>query len=64
MLQLVKQVAEAKIAPGVRVLRNQLYPVKVDNTNHMAVLNRHSDILPGAAEALGKENEVQIVKII
>lgn len=30
----------------------------------MAVLNRHSDILPGAAEVLGKENEVQIAKVI
>jgi hypothetical protein len=34
-LQLVKQAAEKIAAPGVRVLRDQLYPVNVDNANRI-----------------------------
>ena len=44
-------------------MRDQLYPVKVDNANRTAVLDVDRNILPGIAEALGTENEVNIVKI-
>jgi len=63
-LQRVKATLEKGIPPGARVLRDQLYPVKVDNANRTAVLDERGDILPGAEEALGKENSVKIAKII
>ncbi|OWT42353.1 reverse transcriptase [Pochonia chlamydosporia 170] len=62
-LQLVKEVAEKTVVPGARVLRDQLYPVKVDNANRTAVVDEEGNILPGAAEALGAENNVNIAKI-
>jgi hypothetical protein len=45
------------------VLRDQLYPVKVDNVNRTTILDQNGKVLPGAAEVLGKENEVHIAKI-
>ena len=48
---------------GARVLLDQLYPVKVDNANRIAILDQDGKLLPGATEALGKENDVQIAKI-
>jgi hypothetical protein len=37
--------------------------VKVDNANRTAVLDQEGKVLPGAAEVLGKENDVHIAKI-
>ena len=62
-LQRVKEAAQKMAAEGARVLRDQLYPVKVDNANRSAVLDAEGKVLPGAAEVLGKENEVSIAKI-
>jgi hypothetical protein len=62
-LQRVKEAAQKVAAEGARVLRDQLYPVKVDNANRWAVLDAQGKVLPGAAEVLGKENEVNIAKI-
>jgi hypothetical protein len=45
------------------VLRDQLYPVKVDNANRIAILDQEGKVLPGVAEVLGKENDVHIAKI-
>ena len=62
-VQLVKEAAQKITVPRVRVLRDQLYPVKIDNANRTAVLDVDGNILPGMAEALGTENEVSIAKI-
>jgi hypothetical protein len=62
-LKRIKAVIEAKKAPGARILRDQLYPVKVDNINRAAVLDQEGKVLPGAMEALGQENEVQIAQM-
>lgn len=48
---------------GARVLRDQLYPIKVYGANKTAVLDSSGNILPGAADALGKENEVTIANM-
>ncbi|KAJ6001027.1 hypothetical protein N7481_001436 [Penicillium waksmanii] len=61
--QLVKQVAEAKIEAGARVLRDELYTIKVDSVKRAAVLDENYDVLTGAAVALGEENETTIAKI-
>ncbi|OAQ58776.1 reverse transcriptase [Purpureocillium lilacinum] len=48
---------------GARVMRDQLYPVKVDNANRTMVVDAEGNVLPGAAEALGAENNVNIAKV-
>ena len=62
-LKKIKDIVETKTAPGARVLRDQLYPVKVDNVNRTAVLDYEGKVLPGATEALGQDNDVQIAKM-
>lgn len=37
--KLVKRVAEAKVGAGARVLRDELYPIKVDTVNKATVLD-------------------------
>ena len=59
----MKEVAEKTAVTGARVMRDQLYPVKVDNANRIAVLDDAGNVLPGAAEARGAENKVSIAKI-
>jgi uncharacterized coiled-coil protein SlyX len=54
-LRRVKEAAEKVVVQGARILRDQLYPVKVDNVNRSAVLDSEGNVLAGAAEALGKE---------
>ncbi|KIW22074.1 uncharacterized protein PV07_12536 [Cladophialophora immunda] len=46
-LHMVKQVAETKIAPGIRILRDELYPVKVDNVNRLAILDANGGVQAG-----------------
>jgi len=62
-IKIVKDAAQKIAVPGVRVLRDQLYPVRIDNANRTAVLDADGNILPGTLEALGKENDVNIAKI-
>ena len=61
--QLVKKVVEAKIDAGARVLRDELYPIKVDSVKRTAVLDENHEILTGAAAALGDENEATVAKL-
>lgn len=62
-MQLVKEAAQKTAIPGTRVMRDQYYPVKIDNVNRTAVLDEHGSVLPEAVEALGSENQVNIAKI-
>ena len=62
-LALVKEAAEKTKAAGSRVLRDQWYPVKVDNACRMAVLEENGELRTGAVEMLEKENEVSIAKV-
>ncbi|KJZ69210.1 hypothetical protein HIM_11410 [Hirsutella minnesotensis 3608] len=59
-LQRVKEGAQNTAVTGARVMRDQLYPVKVDNVNRTAILDGEGNIQQGAAEALGAENNVTI----
>lgn len=61
--QLVKKVAEAKMGAGARVLRDELYPIKVDSVNKTAVLDEKDEIRAGAAAAFSEENEATVAKI-
>ncbi|KFA55196.1 hypothetical protein S40293_09951 [Stachybotrys chartarum IBT 40293] len=55
--QLVKQVAEANAPRGARVLRDEWYPVKVDNVNRLAVLDELETVRPEAAKVFSQEND-------
>src|SRR6201999_4482936 len=61
--QLVKKVAEAKIGAGARVLRDELYPIKVDSVNQAAVLEEKNEIGAEAAAAFSEENDATVAKI-
>jgi hypothetical protein len=61
--QLVKEVAEAKIGAGARVLRDELYPIKVDSVNKTAVLDEKGEIRAEATAVLSEENDTTVAKI-
>jgi hypothetical protein len=61
--QMVKKVAEAKIGAGARVLRDELYPIKVDSVNKAAVLDEKDEVRAEAAAAFSEENEATVAKI-
>jgi hypothetical protein len=59
----VKEVAEKTKAVGSRVLRDQWYPIKVDNACRTAVLDKNGEVRAGVTEMLEKENDVKIAKL-
>jgi hypothetical protein len=61
--QLVKKVAEGKIGAGARVLRDELYPIKVDSANKTTVLDEKGELRAGVAAAFSEENEATVAKI-
>ncbi|KJZ68779.1 hypothetical protein HIM_11823 [Hirsutella minnesotensis 3608] len=62
--QMMKRLVGAKLTRGARILRDELYPIKVDNVNRIGVLDEEGGIRTGAAEVFGKENDTQIAKIV
>ncbi|KJZ68767.1 hypothetical protein HIM_11836 [Hirsutella minnesotensis 3608] len=62
-LQMVKEAAQKTAVEGSRVMRDHLYPVRVDNANRTAIIDAEGNVLPGAIEALSAENRVTIGKI-
>nr|CEG03959.1 unnamed protein product [Fusarium acuminatum CS5907] len=61
-MQKIKTILETRKAPGTKVLQDQLYPIKVNSMNRMAVFDQKFNILPGALKTLSHKNEIQIVK--
>ncbi|KAJ5642262.1 hypothetical protein N7490_006262 [Penicillium lividum] len=51
------------IGEGACVLRDELYPIKVDSFNKAAVLDEKDEIRVGAAAAFSEENETTAAKI-
>jgi hypothetical protein len=49
--------------PGAKILRERLYPVKINGVNRSAILDSNDNLLAGVTEALGQENEVTIAKM-
>jgi hypothetical protein len=56
-------VAEEKIGIGSRVLRDKLYPIKVDGVKRAIVLDNNHTILARVAVALSEENKSTVAKI-
>ncbi|GKU22897.1 unnamed protein product [Fusarium langsethiae] len=61
--EIVKRVAETKLAPGARILRDDLYPIRVDNVSRIAVLDERNEVRAEATQTLGRENDTEVAKI-
>ncbi|OHE90412.1 hypothetical protein CORC01_14289 [Colletotrichum orchidophilum] len=61
--KLVKNIPEKSFGPGTRVLRDELYPVKVDNVKRTEVLNEKCNVRAEAVEARSRENDTTAAKI-
>ncbi len=44
-------------------MRDELYPIKVDNVKRTAVLDENGAVQAGAAETFGRENETTVAKV-
>jgi hypothetical protein len=62
--RMVKQIAETKIAPGMRVRDDDLYPIKVDFVRWSAVWEEKGKYRSQAAEEFSKENDTTVAKIV
>lgn len=62
-LEKVKQAAQGITKLGARVMREQMFPVKIDSVARAAILEQDGSVKEGVIEALSKENEVKIAKI-
>jgi hypothetical protein len=60
---MIKRVAEAKLERGARILRDDLFPIRVDNVNRTAVLDERGNVRSSVAEDFGKENDTQVAKV-
>ena len=61
-LDSVKQAATATAVEGARVLRDQLYPVKVNNVRTDAILQPNGEIKEEAMAALNDSNNIKVAK--
>ncbi|RKL22256.1 hypothetical protein BFJ72_g14711 [Fusarium proliferatum] len=61
--EIVKRVAETKLAPGARILRDDLYPIRVDNVSRIAVLDEENEVRVEITETLGRENDTEVAKV-
>jgi hypothetical protein len=62
-MEIVKKAAEAIKIKGVRVLRDQLFPVKINNVKARAVLLSERSIKKEALAALENKNRVKLAKL-
>ena len=62
--RIVKEIIESSLTQGARILRDDMFSIRVDNINRTAILDKNGEIQIGAAEALAEENDIQVVKII
>ncbi|KAK2687437.1 hypothetical protein QWA68_014059 [Fusarium oxysporum] len=61
--EVVKRVTEAKLALGARILRDDFYPIRVDNVSRIAVLDERNEVRAEATQTLGRENDTEVAKI-
>ncbi|KAL9572083.1 hypothetical protein ACKAV7_003800 [Fusarium commune] len=61
--EIMKRIAETKLAPGAYILRDNLYLIRVDNINCIAVLDERNKVQPAITEMLSRENNTEVTKI-
>ena len=62
-LDIVKQAATATAVEGARILRDQLYPVKVNNVRTDAILRPNGEVKEEAMAALNDSNNTKVAKL-
>ena len=62
-LEIVKQATSATVVEGARIIRDQLYPIKVNNARTDAVLQPNGEITERALTALSNSNNTQVAKL-
>jgi hypothetical protein len=63
-MEIVKKAVEAIKIKGIRILRNQLFLVKIDNVKAHAVLLPEGSIREEALAILKDENRVKLAKLV
>jgi hypothetical protein len=53
----VKEIMESNLTQGVRILRDDIFPIRVDSINRTAILDENREIRAGVTDALAKEND-------
>lgn len=61
--QRIKQLAEAKLPEGTRVLRDDLHQIRVDKVARDAVLVQAGVELPNKTELLSSQNDTRVAKV-
>ncbi|KAJ3539120.1 hypothetical protein NM208_g5619 [Fusarium decemcellulare] len=61
--EIMKRVVETKLALGARILRDDLYPIRVGNVNRTAVLDEGNEVRAESTEMLVQENDTKVAKI-
>jgi hypothetical protein len=59
----VKKILDRESIRGLRVLKDQIYPVKVDAVKRSSVLDEEGNLRPGVVREMEEENEVSIAKV-
>ncbi|KAF2176936.1 hypothetical protein K469DRAFT_733153 [Zopfia rhizophila CBS 207.26] len=62
--QLVKSVTEMKIRAGIQVLRDKLYPIRVNGIKRTAVLDENNEVRAGAVETFSEENKTTAYRLM
>ena len=62
-LDMIKRAATATVMEGARVLRDQLYPVKINNVRTDAILQPNGLIKEDALATLNDSNNTQLAKL-
>ncbi|KAK2038273.1 hypothetical protein LZ31DRAFT_570238 [Colletotrichum somersetense] len=62
--QMVRQIAETRIAPGMRVRDDDLYPIKVDYMRWTAVWEEKGKYRSKAVKKFSKENDTTVAKVV
>ena len=60
---MIKKVTEKIIISNLRMLRDQLYLIKVNNVYRDSVLSVEKLLLSGIIESLRKKNEILVTKM-
>jgi hypothetical protein len=54
---------EIRLVQGAWILRDDLYPIRVDNFSRIAVLDEWNQVRTEITEILGRENDTEVAKI-
>jgi hypothetical protein len=62
--KIMKCIAEIKLTLGAYILQDNLYPIRVDNVNCIAVLDKRNEVQVEITKMLGRENNTEVIKIV